>query len=330
MSDQKKLSNGAGRLVGATALLAGGLLLSLAVMGSGLRAADEAADKGDQPTSAEKPAAAEKTEAKAVKTDAKSADANGTKGQGATPGKAGENQRPVSKPNVVKRETKRADQKRATTFAERSQAVIAFAREHHPELADLLTGLEMTDAKQFETAIHDLERDVERLTRMKEKSTPQYDLSIRKWKYDSRIRLIVARLSMNESSELEAELRSAVAERVALREQELRDELAQLRKRIESNEKQLKELDNSRDKVIDREVSLMRKSAGVARDRMKKQQTAVRKTDAISGDAARREPTKSETAKNDKNKKPAQGQSKPEAARADADSKETTGKESGT
>lgn len=314
MSDQKKLSNGTGRLVGATALLAGGLLLSLAVMGSGLRAADDAAAKVEQPASSEK------SEAKSVTAASQKKET----------GKAGETRSVAAKPNAAKRDAKRTEQK----FAERSQAVIAFAREHHPELADLLTGLEMTDAKQFATAVHELERDVERLMRLKENSSPQYDLAVQKWQHDSRIRLIVARLSMNDSSELEAELRAAVADRAAVREQELRDELVRLRKRIESNEKQLKELAENRDKVIDREVSLMRKSAGVARDRLKKQQAAVRKTtekaDVKTGDAAKREPTKSETAKSDKNKKPAPGQSKAEAVRADADSKETTGKESGT
>lgn len=325
MTDRTSVSNRAGRMIGAVTLAAGGLLLTLAVMGSGLRAADEPA-AGKSPAADKSPAPG--------KSETKPAEATATtEGTGATPGKSGENPRPAPKPNAAKRDPKRPEQKRGATFAERSQAVIAFAREHHPELAELLTRLEMTDAKQFETAIHELEREVERLTRMKEKPTAQYDLAIKKWKYDSRIRLIVARLSMNESSELEAELRSAVSERVALREQELRDELVQLRKRIESHEKQLKEIDESRDKVIDREVSLMRKSAGAARDRLKKQQAAARKAtekttgkaEAKSGNSAKRE-----TATGDKNKKPVPGKSTPEAVRADADSKETTGKDSGT
>ena len=61
-------------------------------------------------------------------------------------------------------------------------------------------------------------------------------------------------MPLTDSPELEAELRAAVADRVALREQELREERALLKKRIEANEKQLQQFDEDCNVLIDREL----------------------------------------------------------------------------
>lgn len=223
----------------------------------------------------------------------------------------------------------RVEAKRGGISTERVEVVLAFAREHHPELSDLLVRLEMTDTQQFQRAIHDLNKDVERLTKLKEKSSRQYDLAIRKWRCDSRIRLIMARLSMAESPELEAELRAAVAERVELREQELREEQALLRKRIEANVKQLKPYAEGRDKVIDDELSMLRKTAGGSRERIKALQQAARKakekaaskagTTAVDGAASK---PGSQAASRDKSDKRSSEKSSKPTARSDGEPKE--------
>jgi hypothetical protein len=247
-------------------------------------------------------------------------------GEKASSGKTGDQQPDSKQPDAKKPEARREETRRGGVSAERAQAVLAFAREHHPELADLLTRLQMTDTKQFETAIHDLNRDVERLTKLKEKekASAQYALAVRKWQYDSRIRLIVARMSMTDSPELEAELRAAVAERVALREQELREERTHLKKRIEANEKQLKQFEEDRDTLIDRELSTLRNSAGGARDRLKKQQTAKKGSVKATG--------KTDTSKAESVGKDQPAQAPPAGADAkskDAASKGTDKKEAG-
>jgi hypothetical protein len=187
-----------------------------------------------------------------------------------TGSKSGSKSDSRSEQKVLQKSEQKADQKKAHKSPERVAAILAFAREHHPELAELLARLEMTDGKQFEKALADLGKDVDRLDRTKTNNPVQYERALRRWKLDSRIRLIVARLSMADSSELEAELRAAIEERLTLRQQDLRDEAAQLKKRLESNTRQQRELDTNRETLLEQEFLLLRKTVGGTRDRLKK------------------------------------------------------------
>jgi hypothetical protein len=212
--------------------------------------------------------------------------ANGTKDASAKERTAPDASDPVKQPSPAKttgsksgsksdsrseqKVLQKSEQKKAHKSPERVAAILAFAREHHPELAELLARLEMTDGKQFEKALADLGKDVDRLDRTKSNNPVQYERALRRWKLDSRIRLIVARLSMADSSELEAELRAAIEERLTLRQQDLRDEAVQLKKRLESNTRQQQDLDTNREKLLEQEFLQLRTTVGGTRDRLRK------------------------------------------------------------
>jgi hypothetical protein len=187
-----------------------------------------------------------------------------------TGSKSGSKSDSRSEQKVLQKSEQKAEQKKAHKSPERVAAILAFAREHHPELAELLARLEMTDGKQFEKALADLGKDVDRLDRTKSNNPVQYERALRRWKLDSRIRLIVARLSMADSSDLEAELRAAIEERLTLRQQDLRDEEMQLKKRLESNTRQQQDLDTNREKLLEQEFLQLRTTVGGTRDRLRK------------------------------------------------------------
>ncbi len=141
---------------------------------------------------------------------------------------------------------------------------LAFAREHHPELADLLDRLASMDETQFRKAIADLHRDVDRLDKLRDKFPAKHGGELKRWKIESRIRLLAARGAMSDSPEYQAELRAAVAERIDLKAAQLAEEKAQIEARLRKIDESLAELDKDREKLIAGEVARLRKSAGSA------------------------------------------------------------------
>ena len=78
----------------------------------------------------------------------------------------------------------------ATTISpEREAAAILFARENHPELAALLDGLKKNAPREYQAALVDLDRAVERIGKLKDKSPDRHQVELAEWKITSRIRL---------------------------------------------------------------------------------------------------------------------------------------------
>jgi hypothetical protein len=141
---------------------------------------------------------------------------------------------------------------------------VAFAREHHPELADLLDRLANMDEAQFRKAVADLHRDVDRLDKLRDKFPAKHAGELKRWKIESRIRLLAARGAMSDSPEYQAELRAAVAERIDLKAAQLAEEKAQIEARLRKIDESMAELDKDREKLINGEIARLRKSAGSA------------------------------------------------------------------
>ncbi len=139
-----------------------------------------------------------------------------------------------------------------------------FARTHHAELAKLLEQLRKNAPKEYRAAVADLDRARQKLDKTKARSAERYESELAEWKLDSRIRLMVARLAMGGNPELESELRSAIGERLELRERLLSDEIATLERRLEKLREQKTSAQESRDEAITRELDRLRKSASTA------------------------------------------------------------------
>lgn len=144
----------------------------------------------------------------------------------------------------------------------REENAIRFARKHHPELAELLVGLKRSDSENFQAGLHELARDAERLGKLAERDLDRYDVLLRSWKLDSRIRLEIARLSMSPDEDFEFRLRPMMEERQAARIQSLRLEEKRLSERLARTKEQLKNLESNPTELVSSEIARLRKLIG--------------------------------------------------------------------
>lgn len=153
--------------------------------------------------------------------------------------------------------------------AERDLAARKFADEHHPELGKLLKQLRENAPKEFSEAIAELDRTRDRLDKLRERQPDRYEAELQEWKLTSRIRLILARMAMNEDPQLEAELRSMVRERQELRLQLLRAERDRIEKRLEKIRSTLAEHEADPDEAVERELANLKKGVSATQARTK-------------------------------------------------------------
>jgi hypothetical protein len=107
---------------------------------------------------------------------------------------------------------------------EREAAALSFVKQHHSELGELLTQLKANNRPEYRRAINELFLASERLAAYKDRDPLKYELDLRAWKIDSRVRLLAARLAMTENDLLQAELKELLLEKVDIQlEQQLLD-----------------------------------------------------------------------------------------------------------
>lgn len=131
--------------------------------------------------------------------------------------------------------------------AEREATALEFAREHHRELAELVEKLKDGDRKAYDKAVQELYRASERLTRIQDRTPRLYAAELKAWKIDSRIRLLQARMTMAEDTQLEDQLRQALTERAELRIERLKAERTQLQDALRKVDERLAEAEKARD-----------------------------------------------------------------------------------
>jgi hypothetical protein len=138
-----------------------------------------------------------------------------------------------------------------TFTPEREAAALTFVAAHHDELTPLLNHLKKSRPNEYQKAIRKLFNDSERLAHNRETHPQRYELELQEWKLTSRIELLVARLSMDRSPALEAELRKALAEQFEVRRGLLEMERERVLQRAKVLEKEIAELDAKRDEKVD-------------------------------------------------------------------------------
>ncbi|MCA9117495.1 MAG: hypothetical protein KDA79_20635, partial [Planctomycetaceae bacterium] len=133
-----------------------------------------------------------------------------------------------------------ADRKKTTAesgagakVAAEAAAARTFAAANHPELIPLLDQLEQSSPRQYQQAVGELARSSERFHRMRQTTPGRYETALAGWKLDSRIRLLAARMSADDSPRLAEDLRHLLQERLAVRQQELKYEHDRLTTRLE-------------------------------------------------------------------------------------------------
>jgi hypothetical protein len=149
--------------------------------------------------------------------------------------------------------------------AEREAAAVAFAREHHPELAALIGKLRADNRRDYDRAIRELSAACERLTRLKKAAPDQYALALAGWKLDSRAQLLAARMTISQTPGLEADLKQVLAERADVRLKEFKAERARLEDRVTKLNASIQSLETDKNAVVEKDLLRIKRS--VARNR---------------------------------------------------------------
>lgn len=159
---------------------------------------------------------------------------------------------------------------------ERQAAALKFAELHHSELYELMRRLKAAKRPEYQRAIRQLYNDSERLARLKERTPSRYELALTEWQLDSRLRLLVARMTMSDDPELEAELQNLLKKRVETRLALLKLERERQQARLEKLQDQIQEIEEDRDSAIQKDLQRIRRSLGITNRPQRRPQVSTK------------------------------------------------------
>ena len=140
--------------------------------------------------------------------------------------------------------------------------VIKFARQHHPELADLIEQLRTAGSSEFDRAIRQLASEMHRLERIKERTTQRFEMELQGWKLESQTRLLVARWAMSKDPEQEKQIRDLLRQRRQIRVNQLQQEKQRLEERMSVLKDQLASATEKLDQQVEEEWQRLARRAG--------------------------------------------------------------------
>lgn len=138
-----------------------------------------------------------------------------------------------------------------TFTPEREAAALTFVAAHHPELSPLLAHLKKSRPNEYQRVIRKIFVDSERLAQSREAHPRRYELELKDWQFDSRIQLLVARLTMGRTPALEQELRRTLEEQLQARRDLLALERDRVAARLATLDKDLANFDVNREQMLD-------------------------------------------------------------------------------
>lgn len=163
---------------------------------------------------------------------------------------------------------------------ERQAAALKFAERHHPELHDLVNRLKKSKRRRVEyrNAIRQLYRDSERLARLKERAPSRYELALKQWQLDSRLRLLVARMTMSAGApELQAQLDDLLEQRMQARRALLKHDRKRLAARLARLDEQIETLEEDPQETIEKDLLRIQRSLGINKRKSKRQEAERKK-----------------------------------------------------
>lgn len=198
----------------------------------------------DPEKKADKPQEKEKSEAARVE--------NSDKG-------AGKKTDASAKPKANVKPGQKGAAKNQDMTPEREQAALAFVEENHPKLAKLIVPLKDSNFKEYQKAIKELSRTTERLSGIRTKDPARYELELDAWKIQSHVRLLAARMTMEDDPEIEQELRAMLKKKVENQLKLLQNEREFLQSRLKQVETQLERQSKSQDDLVQQEYDRLLK-----------------------------------------------------------------------
>jgi hypothetical protein len=141
--------------------------------------------------------------------------------------------------------------------AEREAAALAFVRENHAELADLLEQLKAMKPDQYERAINELWQIQRTLANYKKNEKRRYQPALDVWKARSRAELLAAQMAGTPDAALEDSLRAALKTQLdaEIRQQKMERELAA--ERLKKLDEGIQRLESRHDKLVESRYQIM-------------------------------------------------------------------------
>ncbi|WP_166825346.1 hypothetical protein [Thalassoroseus pseudoceratinae] len=154
---------------------------------------------------------------------------------------------------------------------------LQFARQHHPELAELVKQLQKGNRDEYRSAIVQLHQTHVRLERFRERSPERFALLLSQWKLDSRLRLLVAQMEMADDPALMSQIDKLLAEKIRNRTEILELDRNRTRERLNRILEQIAELNGNAELAKKKELNMIRRSLGLQTDQRSKNEQRTKK-----------------------------------------------------
>ncbi len=117
------------------------------------------------------------------------------------------------------RSRNRGDRGRRSSEPIPESEVLTFIDKNHPELLKSIDWLKKERPTQYDNALRGISGQLRRLKAIKKHSNDRYELELKLWQVDSKIRLLAGQQTLKPSDEQKAELLELIAEDMKLRPQ---------------------------------------------------------------------------------------------------------------
>lgn len=173
---------------------------------------------------------------------------------------------------------KPAQNKTAAPLSPKHEATaLTFAKRHHAELASLLDQLKEMDAQKYQSAIQELFRTSERLSRYQKRMPDRYKSDLEIWKIDSRVRLIVARSVNGMEDETRKQVKGLLLKRNQIRFRQLTSDRKKQQDRLKRLDEQISQLKTDSDTIAERDLDRLMRSVR-NRSKTRKKPSAAKTT----------------------------------------------------
>jgi hypothetical protein len=152
-----------------------------------------------------------------------------------------------------------------TITPEREAAVLTFVQRNHAELSDLLAVLKTNQPEEYDRAVRDIFRAMERMNQIQERDPLQYELEVAAWTAHSRVQLLAAKLKMGSTEDLVKRLRDGLASQNESKLALLKHERQKASDRLSKIDSDITRFETDREDVIDKQLKILTRTAGEAR-----------------------------------------------------------------
>jgi len=152
-----------------------------------------------------------------------------------------------------------------TITPEREAAVLTFVQRNHAELAELLAVLKTNQPEEYDRAVRDIFRAMERMNQIQERDPLQYELEVAAWTAQSRVQLLAAKLKMGPADELVKKLRDALASQNEAKLALLKHERQKAADRLSKIDSDINRFETDRNDVIEKQLKILTRTSGEAR-----------------------------------------------------------------